>query len=154
MLRKEHRIVGSFIGTLAKAPRQVQLSGLPLLLSKEEIDLLLAEELVTLVRFKGPSKLHEDYMNKLQLYSQMSYQDQIQIFKEARKQEILNNADKIVEGALKKRKRDADNIVILDDETQKDVVKSQDAEKIIEEQIASIGELPKNQSLTQTFTGE
>jgi len=39
-LREDHRVVGSLSGCLPRAPRQENFLGVPLLLSPEEIDLL------------------------------------------------------------------------------------------------------------------
>ncbi len=45
-LRRQFRVVGSLVGCLPRAASQVQWSGLPLPLSPEEVNLLVAEEKV------------------------------------------------------------------------------------------------------------
>lgn len=50
-LRKEHRIVGNLIGSLANLPRQDTFRGLPATLLPEETTLLLEKKLVRLVSY-------------------------------------------------------------------------------------------------------
>ena len=102
------------IGTLAKAPHTGSMSGLPMLLLSEEIDLLLSLNKISLFRFKDPYSFSEDYMNKFKLHQEMSYQNQIEVCKAERKKEIIENADKIVEGKLKKLKDDDNEIQVVD----------------------------------------
>ncbi|KAI8977871.1 tRNA intron endonuclease [Pilobolus umbonatus] len=47
-LRIQHRIIGTLTGTLPQFPMQTSFYGLPLLLSVEEIDLLLKRKVITL----------------------------------------------------------------------------------------------------------
>jgi tRNA-splicing endonuclease subunit Sen34 len=146
-LRQDHRIVGSLIGTLSQAPRQVQQSGLPLLLMPEEIDLLLQQNVISLFRFKNPESFSDEYRNKFQLQREMNFQSQVEVFKEDRKSEIHRMADKIVEGKKRKKTRkSSEEIVILNDV-------SEDNETILQREIDKIGDLPRHQALLQTFTG-
>lgn len=144
-LRQDSRIVGSFIGTLGQAPRQIQQSGLPLLLSQVEVDLLLSLNRAKLCRFKNPHQFSEDYLNKMKLHQEMSYQQQIELCKNERKEEIMKLGDKIVEGKKKKRKQteeDDDDIVIID------------KDNILEKEVSKIGTLSREQSLVQIFHGQ
>merc|ERR1712184_24288 len=63
-LRQDSRIVGSLIGTLSKAPHTDMCSS-PMLLSAEEIDLLLSLNRISLYKFTDPYYFSEDYVNKL-----------------------------------------------------------------------------------------
>merc|ERR1712184_234501 len=47
-LRQDSRIIGALIGTMAKAPHTGSMSGIPMLLSSEEIDLLLSLNRISL----------------------------------------------------------------------------------------------------------
>ena len=66
-LRQDSRIIGALIGTLAKAPHTGSMSGIPMLLSSEEIDLLLSLNRISLFRFTDPHCFSEDYMNKFKV---------------------------------------------------------------------------------------
>lgn len=132
--------MGSLIGTLGRAPRQGQVSGLPLILCQEEIDLLYNLNKISLVKFNNPQEFSEEYVNKFQLYKEMNYQDQINLFKEERKKEIMVMADKIYEGKMKKKS--GKKCQKLDKET------------ILQGEMDKIGNLPKHQSLLQTFQAQ
>lgn len=144
-MRQDSRIVGSFIGTLGQAPRQIQQSGLPLLLSQEELDLLVSLNRAKLYKFNNPHQLSEDYVNKMQLHQEMSYQQQIELCKKEREEEIKKHGDRILEGKRKKRKQtddDEDDIVIIDKEI------------VLEKEVSQIGTLSRKQSLVQIFHGQ
>ncbi len=136
--------MGALIGSLANAPRQVLVSGLPLILSSEEIDLLLSRNKISLYRFSEPHQMSEDYVNKFKLWREKSYQEQIEIFREERKKEIYKMGDKILEGKQKKMKNQdtSDEIIILDKDS------------ILEAEVSKIGQLPRSQSLIQTFSAQ
>ena len=151
-LRQTYRIVGSYIGTLVKAPRQVLMSGLPMLLSPEECDLLVSKSAISLLKFKNPDEFSEDYINKYKLYAEMNFQKQTEIFKEGRKREIDQMSDKIVEGKLKKRRKNKidEDIEILEDSCE-DL--DQFKQSVIDTEIAKIPTLSRNNALIQTFQG-
>merc|ERR1719232_1987359 len=79
--------------------------GSPMLLSPEEIDLLLNLNKIALYKFTDPCYFSEEYVNKMKLHQEMSYQQQVEVFKAERVKEIKENSDKIVEGKLKKLKQ-------------------------------------------------
>ena len=89
-LRQECRIVGALIGTLGQAPRQVDFSGLPMLLSAPEIDLLLKKGKISLFKLKSEN-FSEDYINKYRLHQGQVYQEQIELFRLEREKEIRKN---------------------------------------------------------------
>ena len=138
-LRHDCRIVGSFVGTLGAAPRQIQVSGLPMILSPEEIDLLMQLNRICLLKMKD-GKMSEEYKNKFQLYLEMNYQDQIEAFKVERQKEIHKMSDKIMEG--KRRKKSDDEIEVIDKET------------ILKAEMSKISTLPRSQALVQTFSAQ
>ena len=70
----------------------------------------------------------------------MSYQKQIEAFKEDRKKQIVENGDQIYEGKLKKLK-DEDIAIV-------------DKDSILDSEIAKIGELPRHQAIQQTFQSQ
>ena len=151
-LRQNYRIVGSYIGTLVKASRQVQMSGLPLLLSTEECNFLVAQNAVSLFKFKNPERFSEDYINKYKLYAEMSFQKQTEIFKDGRVKEINEISDKIVEGKLKKmRKNKVDDDIEILNETEEDL--DQFKQTVIDTEVSKIPVLSRNNALFQTFQG-
>ena len=111
----------------------------PMLLSAEEIDLLLSLNKISLYKFTDPYYFSEDYVNKFKLHQEMSYQKQVEVFKAERKKEIVEKGDQIVEGKLKKLKNQDEEIVVVD------------RDSIIDAQIAKIKDLPRNQARIQTF---
>jgi len=141
-LRQDSRIVGAFIGTLSKAPHTGSLNGIPMLLSSEEIDLLLSLNKISLFQFKDPNCFSEDYINKFKLHQEMSYQNQVEVCKAERKNEIIQNGDKIVKGKLKKLKEDDNEIQVVD------------RDSILDAEIAKIPSLPRHLSLLQTFQAQ
>ena len=137
-LRQECRIVGALIGTLGQAPRQVDFSGLPMLLSAPEIDLLLKQGKISLFKLKS-EKFSEDYINKYRLHQGQVYQEQIELFRLEREKEIRKNADQIVDGKMRKKTQNNDDIEVIVDK-----------EKIVQDEIDKIPSLPKHQALLQT----
>jgi tRNA-splicing endonuclease subunit Sen34 len=151
-LRRDHRIVGALVGADARFPRQE--AGLPLLLSEEEIRVLLEEEVIRLVylpRLAMPP--NQDVKEKVEKYDEDSYQKQIQVFKKERVSSILSYADIIVEGKRKKmlqtikkqRLNDSDTI------TEEPTIEI-DKEKVIEEEVAKIQTIKKEHQVIQIFT--
>ena len=154
-LRQNYRIVGNLIGTLAKAPKQILMSGLPLLLSPEECRLLVSKNAISLFKFHHPECLSEDYINKFQLYAEMNFQNQTEAFRKQRKREIDEMSDKIVEGKLKKIRQSR----IIDEEVEiiEESTSEQDLDRfkqsVIEEEVSKIPVLARSNVLFQTFQG-
>merc|ERR1711974_7876 len=90
----------------------------------------------------------EDYVNKLKLHKEINFQEQVEIFKEERRKEILRLSDKIVEGKLKKINEDAE-VVILEQTNPEELKKS-----ILEKEMAKIEILQRSQELVQTFQAQ
>ena len=98
-LRKDYRIVGTFLGV---TPKNLD-TGLPLIISEEEMQLSKEKNLVRLYEVKSwTSEPSEQTIQKVLEYKEQSYQSQIEEFKEERKEVILKMADKIVAGKRKK----------------------------------------------------
>jgi len=154
-LRQNYRIVGNLIGTLAKAPKQTLMSGLPLLLSPEECALLVSKNAISLFKFHQPECLSEDYINKFQLYAEMNFQNQTEAFRKQREREIDEMGDKIVEGKLKKIRQSRvidEEIEIIEEENNGE---EQDMDRfkqsVIEEEVSKIPVLSRSNVLFQTF---
>ncbi|XP_046439904.1 tRNA-splicing endonuclease subunit Sen34-like [Daphnia pulex] len=135
-LRSEHRIVGNFIGCLPSLPRQDQMLGLPMELMIEEVYHLTSRGIVKLVEFKqlnlpaqGPNKEKIEEMHKA------SFADQEVIFKEERTKQLLQMADKIIEG--KRRKMNG---------------KTVDEKIALQEEIDKIPKMSKDLMMVQIFT--
>merc|ERR1719232_232730 len=145
--------------------------GSPMLLSPEEIDLLLNLNKIALYKFTDPCYFSEEYVNKMKLHQEMSYQQQVEVFKAERVKEIKENSDKIVEGKLKKLKQskkpktkdqdrgqdmednknqDTNQDIREVDEQNEEIMVVQDPvinrDLILNAQIARIKELPRNQA--------
>ncbi|XP_055945038.1 tRNA-splicing endonuclease subunit Sen34-like isoform X1 [Argiope bruennichi] len=100
-LREKYRIVGYLIGSYPEKPFQLQAKWLPLKLMSEETRLLIDKGIAQLVSL---SKDLPDSAIIQQFYEQRDKlcEEQISIYKENRKKQILEKADEIFEG--KKRK--------------------------------------------------
>ena len=146
-LRQNCRIVGSLIGTLGKAPRQVEFSGLPMLLSPEEIDLLFTQQKIILCRLKN--EFSEEYLNKYNIHTEKTYQEQILLFREERVNEITRMGDQIAQGKMQKQKNFSEDVEIIDDNDDEDpeITKA----KILKDEIDKIPKLSRHQALLQTF---
>ena len=72
----------------------------------------------------------------------MSYQNQVEVCKAERKKQIVDNADKIVAGKLKKLKEDDNEIQVVD------------RDSILDAEIAKIPSLSRHMSLLQTFQAQ
>lgn len=156
-IRQNYRIVGNYVGSLSKAPRQVQMHGLPLMLSHEECQLLVSKNAVSLFKFKNPQCLSEDYINKFKLHEEMNFQQQIEASRETRKREILQLSDQIVEGKLKKRRKvkqdEDDDVQVLDgQEEELDIEKFK--KTVIDEEISKIVPLERGNEIKQIFQGK
>ena len=136
------------IGTLGKAPRQVEFSGLPMLLSPEEIDLLITQQKIVLCKLKN--EFSEEYLNKYKIHVEKNYQEQISLFKEERANEITKMGDHIVKGKIQKQKVISEDIEILGDSDEDGDPETTKA-KILQGEIDKIPKLPRHQALLQTF---
>ncbi|CAB0019389.1 unnamed protein product [Nesidiocoris tenuis] len=68
-LRKEHRIVGNLIGSLANIPRQDVVRGMPMVLLPEEVTLLLEKNIAVLMKVSDetePDAKKEEYKQYLE----------------------------------------------------------------------------------------
>lgn len=119
-LRSEHRIVGNFIGCLPSLPRQDQMLGLPMELMAEEVFHLVTRGIVKIVEFK---QLHhpadEQHKQKREDLHKASFSEQEIIFKEERVRQILQMADKIIEGKRRKTNGIVDEELVLQEEMKK-----------------------------------
>ncbi|KAL7306504.1 hypothetical protein TKK_0001203 [Trichogramma kaykai] len=157
-LRQKHRIIANCIGSIAKNSRQINVSGLPLLLQPEETKLLLEKNIGHLVSLpilkETPSdslkKKFENYRNKL-------YEEQQECLKNQRMTQIVSMMDRIIDGKKRKmlglntskRKRKQS----LDDETEKSLESINiDRNALIEEEMAKLPKLDKSDALVQTHT--
>jgi len=137
-LRRDHRIVGSFIGSLPSFTRQNNELGLPLLLMNEEAKLLVDKGVARIVRYQ----FFVDNDVK-QYYEQMKnefYQQNYERFKSERKEAILKIADKIVAGKMKKYSCDQQ----LD--------RKEIEAKIIQQEIDKIPDFSPNCCATKLYT--
>ncbi|XP_053382948.1 tRNA-splicing endonuclease subunit Sen34-like [Mercenaria mercenaria] len=103
-LREKFRIVGTLIGCLPRAPRQNAHLGLPLQLIPEEVTLLLENgvaEVVTEV-YNKPSG--ED-ISQYEQQKEESYRQQIELFRDERRNEIRRKLPDIIEGKKNKRNK-------------------------------------------------
>ncbi|VDI75911.1 tRNA-splicing endonuclease subunit Sen34 [Mytilus galloprovincialis] len=106
-LREEWRIVGSLVGCLPRLPRQNNQLGLPLQLLPEETTMLLEKGVCLLVKPKEnlleptPEQVKEHEQLRLDLYK-----EQIELFKDERRKEMMHNLHQIKEGKRKKLKEE------------------------------------------------
>lgn len=106
-LREEWRIVGSLVGCLPRLPRQNNHLGLPLQLLPEETTMLLEKGVCLLVKPKEnlleptPEQVKEHEQLRLDLYK-----EQIELFKDERRKEMMHNLHQIKEGKRKKLKEE------------------------------------------------
>ncbi|KAG1684471.1 hypothetical protein GQR58_009438 [Nymphon striatum] len=104
VLRSVHRIVGNLIGCDVCSPYQNAKTGLPLQLLAEETTLLLHEGIIRLVtneRLKIDPSTEEKAI--FENYKHISHQEQNAKYKQVRKKTILEKADEIYEGYVKKK---------------------------------------------------
>ena len=113
-IRKKKRILGSWIGCLSQAFQSAS-SGLPLVLMPEEVDCLLSCKNTDIrlvdadATFSTPAIGEKALANEtddvVAIFNKLredSYQDQVKIYRNLRQEEIVQMAEKIVDG--KKRK--------------------------------------------------
>jgi len=149
-LRRDHRIIGALVGSDAKFPREEP--GLPLLLSQQELHVLMDEGAIRLVyipRLVMPPS--QDVKDKADQYEEDSYSKQIQIFQREREASIRSFADRIVEGKKKKMLQKMKKLKTKDPNTEIPEIQL-DKEKVIEEEIAKIRPIDKEHQVVQIFT--
>uniref|UniRef100_A0A1B6M6M6 tRNA-splicing endonuclease subunit Sen34 n=1 Tax=Graphocephala atropunctata TaxID=36148 RepID=A0A1B6M6M6_9HEMI len=102
-IREEHRIVGSLIGCLVGLPRQDMFQGLPLMLLKEEVTLLLEKKLACVVSDSSLAQQpDESSREKYLLYKEENKKEQLQCYDAQRKEQITSMIDRIIEGKRRK----------------------------------------------------
>ncbi|XP_034239632.1 tRNA-splicing endonuclease subunit Sen34 [Thrips palmi] len=172
-IREEHRIVGSLIGVLPNLSNQEALHGLPMSLLPEEATLLLEMNVISLANYPSLSRCPgEGVVKAFKAHRQKTYAEQADKMKDERKVALEGLVDKIVEGRrrkqlgldTKKKKRKKVKSEGNDEETDdksEDVAKIvellkpiEDAERqaVLEEELAKIPPLSKENTLIQTFT--
>jgi len=156
-LRREHRIIGQQVGSDCRYPRE--LTGLPLLLSPPEVQVLKEENVISLVEMRSlknaPSTRTIDIATK---HREDSYQKQIQIFKEDKRKNIEVFADKILEGKKNKLLNKIKKLEKL--ERNCDVEKTQlkkeldqiNKESVIQEEVDKIQSISRDHQVIQIFT--
>ncbi|EZA48854.1 hypothetical protein DMN91_005372 [Ooceraea biroi] len=156
-LRRDYRIIGELVGSFPKSTRQDVFSGLPLLLLSEEVTLLLEKGIACLIECVNLDKPTESLKEKFQEYRNVLFLQQAECLRENRRKQITSVMDKIVEGKkrkmlglhtskknmkkpLDKKTREAmDNIEI-------------NTQDLLEEELAKLPKLCKNEALVQTHT--
>ena len=119
-LRTEYRIVGNFIGCLPSLPRQDQMLGLPMELMSEEVFFLLNQGAAKLVEFKQLNlPAQENIRQQREEILKASFAEQGILFKEERTRQLLQMADKIIEGKRRKMNGFIDEKVALEEEIKK-----------------------------------
>lgn len=91
-LRRDHRITGALVGSFARATRQDEFSGLPLLLSPDEVTILLEKKIVCLVECTSLEKLPSELLKKkLQEYRDKLFEDQEKCLRENKKKQVMRS---------------------------------------------------------------
>jgi len=157
-LRRDHRIIGELVGSFPKSTRQEIFLGLPLLLSSEEVSLLLEKKIACLIEctsLKVPP--NESLSQRFQEYREKLFLEQADCLKDNRKKQITSMMGKIVEG--KKRKMlglltNKKNMKKPLDKKTQEVLDSIeiDTESLLEEELAKLPKLSKNEALVQIHT--
>eukprot|EP00088_Acartia_fossae_P001136 TRINITY_DN10426_c0_g1_i2.p1 TRINITY_DN10426_c0_g1~~TRINITY_DN10426_c0_g1_i2.p1 ORF type:complete len:392 (+),score=88.00 TRINITY_DN10426_c0_g1_i2:102-1277(+) len=148
-LRRDHRILGGLVGSGARFPREEP--GLPLLLSQQEMHVLLKEDAIRLVfipRLVLPPS--QEIKEKADKYDEDSYQQQIQVFKKEKEANIRSFADRILEGKKKKMMKKLKKQKVDDSEDPE--IPELDRDAVIEEEIAKIQPITKDHQILQIFT--
>lgn len=112
--------MGNLVGCLPSLPRQDHMLGLPMQLLSEEVFLLLNKKIAKLVQFKALSHpAQEDERQEIKKINKASFLKQESLYKEERTRQVLNMADKIIEGKRKKMKEQFDEKIALQEEIDK-----------------------------------
>ncbi|GAB1600854.1 tRNA-splicing endonuclease subunit Sen34-like [Argonauta hians] len=103
ILRKQHRIVGTLVGALPRAPYQNSLLGLPLQLSPEEVSLLLEKGIVLPVEEVFPNRPSPKETKAYEDQRHHSYTHQIPLYQQERRLDTIRNLSNIAKGKKAKR---------------------------------------------------
>ncbi|XP_071450125.1 tRNA-splicing endonuclease subunit Sen34 [Hetaerina americana] len=104
-IRKEHRITGQLLGSV-NLPYQEKHKGLPLALSKEEVNLLVEKGFARLVQIPAlQQKPSPDAVERFKEQREQSYHKQVAEYKEHREKMLRGMMDRIIEGKQNKRKQ-------------------------------------------------
>ncbi|XP_020295203.1 tRNA-splicing endonuclease subunit Sen34 [Pseudomyrmex gracilis] len=155
-LRRDHRIIGGLIGSFAKATRQDAFSGLPLLLSPDEVTILIEKGIARLVECTSLEELpSESLKKKLQDYRDQLFEDQEKCLRENKKKQVMAFMDRIVEG--KKRKMlgmhtgKKNKNKMLDKKAQEAMDNIEiNTQTLLEEEVAKLPKLKASEALIQT----
>ena len=137
-LRKNHRIVGTFIGSLPERTQQNDDLGLPLLLMPEEAKLLVENGIAVIIKYDMNFEEMKEFYDKLKTEFVEEYSKQ---FKAERTQTILNMSEKIVAGKIDK---------FLEKNVGMDPKQAE--EEIIRAEISKIPEITADTCATKIYT--
>ncbi|KAK0082033.1 hypothetical protein PV325_011179 [Microctonus aethiopoides] len=157
-LRKDYRITGELVGCLPSLPRQEIFHGLPLLLSPEEVTLLLEKKIARLVELPClQQKPSSDLMKAFNSYRKKMLIEQEECLVETRKAQIVELMDKIVDGkrrkllGLKSTKKELRKP--LDDNTAEAIKNVEiDRDALFAEEMKKIPKLDPAEALVQIHT--
>lgn len=157
-LRRDHRIIGELVGSFPKSTRQEVFLGLPLLLLPEEVTLLLEKKIACLVECTSlKTQPNESLSQRFQEYRDKLFLEQVDCLKDNRKKQIASVMGKIVEG--KKRKMlglhtSKKNMKKPLDKKMQEALNNIeiDTESLLEEELAKLPKLNKNEALVQIHT--
>ncbi|XP_033727820.1 tRNA-splicing endonuclease subunit Sen34-like isoform X2 [Pecten maximus] len=144
------RIVGNRIGCLPRYPRQNNFLGLPLYLMPEEVSLLLNKGVAVLV--KGDNPLESPTQQQMEEYQQLcdnNFKDQVELFRDDRRNEIRQNLPKIIEGKKEKRRKEIEERKKAGEDVDEAELEK---EIIVDVDSIPIPTLPRSQALVQLFT--
>ncbi|CAI9721984.1 tRNA-splicing endonuclease subunit Sen34 [Octopus vulgaris] len=151
LLRKQHRIVGTLVGALPRAPCQNNLLGLPLQLSPEEVSVLLEKEVF-------PNKLSPEEIQAYEEQRHQSYTEQIPLYQQERRMDTIRNLSNIVKGKKAKRNQQLEHqkqlgMEIDDTEFEKEVEIDVDEIKIppIDEKNSVVQIFTENPWINRTY---
>ncbi|XP_063227287.1 tRNA-splicing endonuclease subunit Sen34 [Bacillus rossius redtenbacheri] len=103
-LRRQHRIVGQLVGSLARFPRQSKFAGLPLTLLPEEATLLVERGLACLQSVPALSRAPSDAVRKdLERHRKLMHKEQVELCVDERKRQVTEMIDRIMEGRRRKQ---------------------------------------------------
>ncbi|XP_064597229.1 tRNA-splicing endonuclease subunit Sen34-like [Liolophura sinensis] len=105
-LRERHRIVGTLVGCLPRLPRQNAHLGIPLQLMKEEASLLLETGVCRLIDDTKPLMSPKPaQVSCFQELRRNQHQEQIEMYREERREEMRRHLPKILEGRKAKKRK-------------------------------------------------
>ncbi|XP_064652166.1 tRNA-splicing endonuclease subunit Sen34-like [Lineus longissimus] len=148
-VREECRIVGSLVGCLPRAPSQNVQLGLPMQLLPEEATLMFEKGFATPVEEcdikEKPSK---EQVKQYENFMIQHYEEQAEICKVERREEMVALKEKIIEGKMKKRNKMLEQRKAAGEE----VDDAEFEEKIdFDVNTIRIDTIPKSSMLVQTF---